>query len=82
MLLAHWLARRPRPEPRGTNALRYDEFAEAVEMLESVGFPMERTAEQAWPDFRGWRVNYGSIAYRLADRLTARRRPGREAAVT
>jgi len=42
-----------------------------VAMLEQVGFPMERTAEEAWPDFRGWRVNYETVAYRLADRLTA-----------
>ena len=40
-------------------------------MLEHVGFPMERTAEEAWPDFRGWRVNYETVAYRLADRITA-----------
>jgi hypothetical protein len=40
-------------------------------MLEGVGFAMERSAEDAWPDFRGWRVNYETIAYRLADRLTA-----------
>ena len=32
---------------------------------------MERSAEEAWPDFRGWRVNYEAVAYRLADRLTA-----------
>jgi hypothetical protein len=32
---------------------------------------MERTAEEAYPDFRGWRVNYESVAYRLCDRLTA-----------
>jgi len=32
---------------------------------------MERTAEEAWPDFRGWRVNYEESAYRLCDRFTA-----------
>jgi hypothetical protein len=30
------------------------------------GFPMERTPEDAWPHFRGWRVNYENLAYRLA----------------
>ncbi len=40
-------------------------------MLDHVGFPMERTAAEAWPDFRGWRVNYESVAYRLCDHLTA-----------
>ena len=40
-------------------------------MLSHVGFPMERTAEEAWPDFRGWRVNYETVAYHLCDHLTA-----------
>jgi len=61
----------PDPNPEGPIALTYEEFTQAVEMLGSVGFAMERTAEQAWPDFRGWRVNYETVAYRLADRLTA-----------
>ncbi len=61
----------PDPSPEGPINLTFDEFADAVEMLEHVGFPMERTAEEAWPDFRGWRVNYETVAYRLADRLTA-----------
>ena len=39
-------------------------------MLVSVGFPTERSAEDAWVDFRGSRVNYETVAYRLADRLT------------
>jgi hypothetical protein len=61
----------PDPSPEGPIQLTYEEFAEAVAMLDSCGFPMERTAEEAWPDFRGWRVNYEDVAYRLADRLTA-----------
>ena len=61
----------PDPSPEGPIDLTFEEFADAVEMLEHVGFPMERTAEEAWPDFRGWRVNYETVAYRLADRLTA-----------
>ena len=61
----------PDPSPEGPINLSFEEFADAVEMLEHVGFPMERTAEEAWPDFRGWRVNYETVAYRLADRLTA-----------
>ncbi|MGO8872138.1 MAG: hypothetical protein ACLQPH_12195 [Acidimicrobiales bacterium] len=61
----------PDPNPEGPINLTFEEFEEAVTMLEHVGFPMERTAEEAWPDFRGWRVNYETIAYHLADRLTA-----------
>ena len=61
----------PDPDPEGDINLTFEEFAEAATMLEKVGFPIERTAEEAWPDFRGWRVNYESSAYRLCDRLTA-----------
>lgn len=61
----------PDPSPEGPIALTFEEFEQAVEMLRRVGFPMERTAEEAWPDFRGWRVNYETVAYRLADRVTA-----------
>jgi hypothetical protein len=61
----------PDPNPEGPIELTYEEFAQAVRMLEQTGFPMERSAEEAWPDFRGWRVNYERVAYRLADRVTA-----------
>ncbi|HVB94000.1 MAG TPA: hypothetical protein VND67_06755 [Acidimicrobiales bacterium] len=61
----------PDPNPEGPINLTFEEFEQAVKMLEHVGFPMDRTAEAAWPDFRGWRVNYESVAYRLCERLTA-----------
>jgi hypothetical protein len=61
----------PDPNPEGPIRLTYEEFAKAVDMLEKTGFAMERTAEEAWPNFRGWRVNYEEVAYRLADRVTA-----------
>jgi hypothetical protein len=61
----------PDPSPEGPIALPYEEFESAVAMLKEAGFPMERTAPEAWPDFRGWRVNYEEVAYRLTDRLTA-----------
>jgi hypothetical protein len=61
----------PDPNPEGPITLTFAEFEEAVAMLDHVGFPMERTAEEAWPDFQGWRVNYETVAYRLCDRLTA-----------
>ena len=32
---------------------------------------LERTPEEAWPHFRGWRVNYESVAYALADLIVA-----------
>ena len=60
----------PDPNPEGPIELTFAEFERAVAMLVSVGFATERSAEEAWVDFRGWRVNYESVAYRLADRLT------------
>ena len=60
----------PDPNPDGPIDLTFAEFERAVSMLVSVGFVTERSAEEAWADFRGWRVNYESVAYRLADRLT------------
>jgi hypothetical protein len=61
----------PDPDPDSEIILSYDEFASAVEKLALVGFPMERSAEEAWPHFKGWRINYESSAYRLADAFTA-----------
>ena len=59
------------PDPDGPIQLEFESFEQAVDMLASYGFPMERSAEEAWPDFRGWRINYETVAYRLADRLIA-----------
>lgn len=59
----------PDPMPDAPIDLSFAEFEAAVRMLEEVGFPIERSAEEAWPDFHGWRVNYEASAYRLADRL-------------
>jgi hypothetical protein len=47
-------------------AVSYDEFAAAVDMLRTLDYPVERSNEQAWPHFRGWRVNYEQIALALA----------------
>jgi len=59
----------PDPLPEAPIALTFGEFEEAVQMLQAIGFPIERSAEEAWPDFHGWRVNYETVAYRLADKL-------------
>jgi hypothetical protein len=61
----------PDPNPAGPIRLTYEEFEQAVGLLSEVGFSMERTAQEAWPDFVGWRVNYETVAYRLADRALA-----------
>jgi len=59
------------PDPDGDIILSFEEFSSAVDKLALVGFPMERSAEEAWPHFRGWRINYETSAYRLADKFTA-----------
>lgn len=58
-------------DPDSQIALSFDDFAEAVQLLRSVGYPVEVAAEQAWPHFRGWRVNYESVAYALAAMIDA-----------
>jgi hypothetical protein len=59
------------PDPDGSLQLTYDEFRDGVDRIASTSFSLERSAEQAWPDFRGWRVNYEGVAYALAERLDA-----------
>jgi hypothetical protein len=49
--------------------LTYDEYLGGIARMQ--GFPIERTPEEGWPHFRGWRVNYESIAYALADHIVA-----------
>lgn len=61
----------PDPDPDGPIELTYDDFLVAVERLRRSGFPIERTPEEAWPHFRGWRVNYESNAYALARDIDA-----------
>jgi hypothetical protein len=59
------------PMPDDPLQLGYDDFERAVGLLRDVGFRTERTAEEAWPHFRGWRVNYETLAYWWADRVVA-----------
>lgn len=59
------------PDPDSSITLRFDEFAAAVDQLHAVGFPMDRDARQAWPHFKGWRVNYEALAYAMAYRTDA-----------
>lgn len=59
------------PDPDGDISISYEQFAEAVAMLTNMGYPIERDTAQAWPHFRGWRVNYDGIALRLAKALDA-----------
>ena len=59
------------PRPDDPIALTFPQFAHAVTLLRQAGFPLERTAEEAWVDFKGWRVNYEAAAYVLAEFVVA-----------
>jgi hypothetical protein len=59
------------PRPDDPIRLTWEEFELGWERITAVGFPVERTAQEAWPHFRGWRVNYESAAYKLALGLDA-----------
>jgi len=59
------------PRPDAGIQLSREEFDVGIARLQSVNFPMTRTPDEAWPHFQGWRVNYESIAYRLAYAIDA-----------
>ena len=51
------------PDPLPTTPIRltYEEYSVGVQRLQQVDFPFERTPEEAWRHFSGWRVNYEPI---------------------
>jgi hypothetical protein len=55
------------PKPDDPLQLSRGEFEDAVAYIRSSGFPVERGAAEAWPDFQGWRVNYERVAIALAE---------------
>ncbi len=61
----------PDPGPDDPVILPEAEFMEAYRRLQDAGYPMARSAAEAWPQFCGWRVNYEAVAYALADRVDA-----------
>jgi hypothetical protein len=58
-------------DPKDGITLTYEEFVEAIGRLASVDFPLERSNEDAWADFVGWRVNYEAAAYAIAQVIDA-----------
>jgi hypothetical protein len=59
------------PLPHTDIELPREEFTSAFDRLDQVGFPGERSVADAWPHFRGWRVNYEQLAYGIAYQLDA-----------
>lgn len=75
----------PDPRPDDPLVITYEDYLRGVKRLQDIGFPLERTAEDAWLDFRGWRVNYEPTALALAERILATPGPwmgGRVAGMT
>jgi hypothetical protein len=58
-------------DPNDGIALTFEEFVDAIDRLARVDFPLERSSEEAWPDFVGWRVNYETAAYAIARAVDA-----------
>ncbi len=56
----------PDPRPTSPTRLTYEEFLVGIERLVQVDFPFERTPEEAWRHFAGWRVNYEAIVDALS----------------
>ncbi len=54
------------PHPDDPIAVTRLEYDEAIERMQAAGWEFERTPDDAWPHFRGWRVNYEAPAYAIA----------------
>ncbi len=61
----------PDPDPDGPIELPESAFDEAYRHLVAIEYPTSRPADEAWAHFRGWRVNYESVAYAVAYLLDA-----------
>ncbi|MFD9637382.1 hypothetical protein ACFWX8_43185, partial [Streptomyces violascens] len=59
------------PHPDGPLVLTYEDFLVGVARMQEQGYPAERSPEEAWPHFRGWRVNYEALAMRIARDIDA-----------
>lgn len=59
------------PRPDSEISVSFDDFANAVELLRRADFPIERTTEEAYRHFVGWRVNYEEVVFKLAYAIDA-----------
>jgi hypothetical protein len=58
-------------DPDGGITLTYQEFLDAIDRMHQVDFPATRDPADAWKDFVGWRLNYESAAYWIAEAIDA-----------
>ena len=59
------------PSPTAPISVSRDEFDDALNRLAEAGAPVRANREQAWRDFRGWRVNYDAVLVALAALVVA-----------
>lgn len=57
------------PHPDDPLVLTREEFDQGVQHLAEAGWASERSPDEAWPHFRGWRVNYETAAHGIAAHL-------------
>lgn len=57
------------PAPTDPIDLTREDFDDAVRWLHQAGWQTERLADDAWPHFHGWRVNYEAAVYKLTYHL-------------
>ena len=56
----------PSPQPDDFISVSQQEFDYVYDLLAAGGVPVKVNREQAWKDFRGWRVNYDRVLLALA----------------
>jgi hypothetical protein len=54
------------PAPDGPISVARQEWDQAVAEMDAAGVPMLADREQAWQDWKGWRVNYDAVLLNLA----------------
>jgi len=65
------IAHDPDPAPTDPISITREEFDGACRRLEDAGLRLVDDRDQAWRDFRGWRVNYDTVLLALAELVHA-----------
>ncbi len=61
----------PNPQPDDPISISRYEFEQVCDTLASQGVPIREDRDDAWHNFRGWRVNYDTVLLQLADMTMA-----------
>ncbi len=54
------------PQPDGPISISRQEWDDAMAEMEAAGMPLKADRDQAWQDWKGWRVNYDTVLLNLA----------------